>query len=163
MMTLYRHFLALYPRAFQYEFGEEMAAVYGEALADNRRRGRLACTRFYVREFAGLISGALAQHLRASELFPLERTIAMRNGFRYSWVGISFMAISFVVVLMAMSKAAAVAAGYSQFPVVNLVRPFAVCCAVAVAAGVVGWLIALASGRSGEERLAQIETWQKGA
>lgn len=163
MMTLYRQFLALYPRAFQHEFGHEMTAVYGERLADSRRRGRYACARFYVREFAGLVGGALEQHLRASEWFPLERTLTMRNGFRYSWVGIGFMALSFVVVLMAMSKAAAIAAGYSQLPVVNLVRPFAVCCAVTVAAGVVGWLIALASGRSGDERLAQIETWQKSA
>lgn len=162
MMTLYRRCLALYPRAFQCEFGEEMAAVYGEALADSRRYGRSACARFYLREFAGLVGGALAQHLRASD-FSWERILHMRNGFRYSWVGIGFMTLSFVVVLMAMSKAAAIAAGYSQIPVINLVWPLAVVCAVAVAAGVVGWLIVFAAGRSGEVRLAQIETWQKSA
>lgn len=165
MRIVYQQFLALYPRAFQTEFGEEMVAVYSEALADSRRAGRYACARFYVREFAGLVVGAVTQHLSSPtpDSFSLERIFSMRNGFRYSRVAIGFMAISFVVVLMAMTEAAAIAAGYSHVPVINLVRPFAVCCGIAVIAGIVGWLIALASGRSGSERLSQVETWQKSA
>ena len=162
MLTLYRGLIRLYPQCFQLEFGDEMAAVYSEALADARGRGLYLRARFYVREFAGLVRGALAQHFRG-DAFDEERTFTMRNGFRYSSVAIAFMAISFVVVLMAISKAADIASGYSHVIVVNLVRPLAVCCAFAVGAGVLGWLIAFATGRSGEDRLAHVETWQKSA
>src|ERR1700683_5291718 len=69
MISLYRCLLYLYPAAYRCEYGEEMAGVFRELQAEIRyekggksiRPGAIFC----LREFAGLLSGALREHSRA--------------------------------------------------------------------------------------------------
>jgi hypothetical protein len=61
-MGIYRFLLGLYPRDQREQFGAEMEAVFREASEEQRGRGAVACFRFAVVEFSGLLSGAVAAH-----------------------------------------------------------------------------------------------------
>jgi len=52
---LYALLLRLYPAAFRAEFGAEMTAVFTQALADARQRGRSALLTWCGREFTTLL------------------------------------------------------------------------------------------------------------
>lgn len=60
LLRFYARLLHLYPAAFYGEFGEEMAAVFGEALGDARKRGPGALLGRCAREFLAL-PGAVAR------------------------------------------------------------------------------------------------------
>lgn len=62
---IYRRLLRLYPPDFRDEFGEEMTAVFTQALADTQRQGHPALLIWYGREFASLLA-ALMQEQRRS-------------------------------------------------------------------------------------------------
>jgi hypothetical protein len=69
MLSLYRCLLCLYPTAYRREYGDEMAGVFRELLNDVpteiRGKGSLPRGALLLREFAGLLCGALEEHSRA--------------------------------------------------------------------------------------------------
>ena len=58
MRKVYLLLLHLYPREQRLRFSAEMLEVFTRACQEHRERGWLACTRFAIREFAGLVAGA---------------------------------------------------------------------------------------------------------
>lgn len=61
----FRGLLRLYPRGYRAEFGEEMCAVFSDALEDGPRRRPLAAFAWRMKEFGGLVAGAVRERLRA--------------------------------------------------------------------------------------------------
>jgi hypothetical protein len=61
MTQLYRSLLYLYPGGYRREFGEEMSFVFGEARRA-ANQGFSSCTKFWLKEVAGLLSGAAREH-----------------------------------------------------------------------------------------------------
>jgi len=59
LQKTYSTLLGLYPVDFQIQFGDEMAAVFQQAAAEHRRRGRLDLALFALREMLGLTAGAV--------------------------------------------------------------------------------------------------------
>jgi len=169
MPSIYALLLRLYPAAYREEFGREMADVFQQALGDARSRGAFAATKFFTREIAGLLREGLAQRLASvcmvhELLVHLGRGFTMERQFRYSRVSISFMAVSLVIVLMAMGRAADIVHLYSPLQKgYGLVRPLITCLLLANAAGLLAWLVRFAVRRSGSHRLEQVETWHKRA
>src|SRR5947209_1754581 len=87
MLSLYRFLLRLYPRAYRHEFGVEMLAVFREAQTETWKKGVLARGVFCAREVAGLLRGALGEHLQAiagSDLLTASRS---RINFTPTWSG----------------------------------------------------------------------------
>src|ERR1700691_1946422 len=88
MLSLYRCLLHLYPAAYRYEYGDEMAGVFHELQKDIRSetqgKGLLLRGRFFLREFAGLLYSALQEHSRSilGSHFP-PRRFTMRSEFRF--------------------------------------------------------------------------------
>jgi hypothetical protein len=62
---LYALLLRLYPTDFRAEFGEEMTAVFTQALADAQQRGRPALLIWYGREFASLLAMLMREQWRS--------------------------------------------------------------------------------------------------
>jgi hypothetical protein len=167
MEGVYRFLLKLYPAAFRAEFAEEMLATYSDAVGEISRDCVHRRVSFVIREIKGLLVGGLRQHLLGSAHNPLasfvQRSSMMRPFFRFSSVGLVFMAISFGLVLAAISKATAIVHGISPEMHFSLLRPLVVCFLIAAAAGLCGWVVTFATRRSGAHRMEQVETWQKGA
>jgi hypothetical protein len=61
MRRAYWILLQLYPRRYRAEFAEEMLAVFTRVAEERRAQGRLAYTRFFVNECAGLLGGAVGE------------------------------------------------------------------------------------------------------
>lgn len=170
MLNVYQKFLLLYPAEHRAIFGEEMMAVFGELRADTLKKKRFSRARFWVREIAGLIRGAVTERLNrlraeAALAFPKER-FTMRNGFRFPKMTIVFMALILGGVLVAIKKGQDIA---SSVPDVNPPLPLHIqpthsillggmplFFAFFYAAGVIGWAILFALRRSGVHRLDQI-------
>lgn len=55
--------LALYPADFRAQFGAEMLAVFEQAVAQRRSRGRIYVLLFFVREMLGLVAGAARERV----------------------------------------------------------------------------------------------------
>jgi hypothetical protein len=115
MLLLYRCLLRLYPAAYRYEYGEEMAGVFRELQTEVRsaRRSERLWPRiaFFLREFAGVLSGALQEHSRAIKgsplLFPSGR-FTMRSEFRFPKATPILMAVILAGVILAIEKANAI-------------------------------------------------------
>jgi hypothetical protein len=76
MLTVYPHLLALYPETRRQQFGEEMMAVLADVRADIQDQRALVRAVFCEREMAGLLTGAIAEHMRAfSESDPGFRSV----------------------------------------------------------------------------------------
>jgi len=65
MLTIYQHWLALYPETHRQQFGAEMTAVLADVRADIPDQKALVRAVFCVREIAGLLTGAIAERVRA--------------------------------------------------------------------------------------------------
>jgi hypothetical protein len=50
--------LGMYPVEFQIQFGDEMTAVFQQAVSEHRERGCLSVLHFTLREIFGLVAGA---------------------------------------------------------------------------------------------------------
>jgi hypothetical protein len=172
MQRLFCWLLRFYPYEFREEFGSEMARVFGEGCVAAARSGR---TRgFLVREYVGLIAGALRERLGSNRY--LERRLAMRspnNRFRFPLTGIGFMIISLAVVLYVIREARAAAQALEgktyvfeghTYPFygtghISFLQTFGFAFGVSAALAliVVGALYAMR--RAGVHRLAQAQTW----
>jgi len=173
MLSLYRFLLRLYPRAYRHEFGVEMLAVFREAQTETWKKGVLARGVFYAREVAGLLRGALGEHLHAiagSDLFtptwsgsPTKRRFTMRSEFRFPKATAPLMALILALIVVAIEKAKAIQASLPHTnPHVGPIQPaqftlfstLLVVVAITCAAGLLGWAILFALRRSGLHRLS---------
>ncbi len=169
MPTAYQHLLRLYPKTYRLRFGDEMSAVFEDVRSELNHEGAIARIAFFIREIAGLINGALREHLRAvfgvhqGLLIPARR-FTMRNEFRFPKSTAVLMMIILAGIVLALEKARMIQASYSVgnpavpmesshftfFPTLALLL------AIFYAAGLVGWAILFALRRSGIHRLANI-------
>lgn len=169
MLLLYRCLLHLYPPAYRCEFAEEMIAVFREAQTETWQKNMLARATFCAREAAGLLCGALQEHLRVITgpdffpLFPLRRFI-MRSEFRFPKATAPLMALILAVIVVAIEKAKAISASLPHTnPQVGPIPPlqFTVVWSlllvliVAGTAGALGWAILFALRRSGVHRFSE--------
>src|SRR3989442_1758146 len=163
MLSLYRFLLRLYPRAYRHEFGAEMLAVFREAQTETWKKGVLPRGMFCAREVAGLLRGALEEHLHAiagsdlSPIFPLRR-FTMRSEFRFPKATAPLMALILALIVVAIEKAKAIQASLPHTnPHVGPIQPaqftlfstVLVVVAITCAAGLLGWAILFALRRSG--------------
>ena len=183
MLSLYRFLLRLYPRAYRHEFGVEMLAVFREAQTETWKKGVLARGVFCAREVAGLLRGALGEHLQAiagSDLLtasrsrinftptwsgsPTKRRFTMRSEFRFPKATAPLMALILALIVVAIEKAKAIQASLPHTnPHVGPIQPaqftlfstLVVVLAITCAAGLLGWAILFAIRRSGLHRLSE--------
>ena len=169
MLNVYQTLLRLYPAEHREIFGEEMAAVFVELRDDNANRRRILRIGFWIRETVGLLSGALAAHLRMSGpdgafVFPIGR-LTMRNGFRFPKSTAILMMIILAGVILAIRKGEVIATSLAPFsqpitpihPAHSYLLPGVfVGFLFFYAAGLIGWAIVFAMRRSGVHRLDQI-------
>ena len=173
MLFLYRCLLHLYPVAYRYEYGDEMAGVFRELQKDMRgeMRGKRLLPRgaFLLREFAGLLNGALQEHSRAitgSNLFPSSsRRFTMRSEFRFPKATPVLMTIILAGVILTIEKATAIQESlpytHPRLPPIQPERftffpAMAVIFLSAYAAAVIGWIVLFALRRSGVHRLSEM-------
>lgn len=172
MLTLCRSLLRLYPAQYREQFGDEMFAVLLDVRAEAPNRTLVARGKFYLREIAGLMSGALREHMRILTDAHVELSLStgrcdMRNGFRFPKSTIVFMTLILGGVLTAIKKGEDIATSVPQDigPVgpihIHSVHPILlggmpIFFAVFYAAGLIGWAILFALRRSGVHRLADL-------
>ncbi|HXJ87626.1 MAG TPA: hypothetical protein VMS18_12465 [Candidatus Binatia bacterium] len=176
MLSLYRKLLRLYPAEHRQLFGEEILTVLAEEREAGDRR-IIAQARLLTRETAGLVVGAIREHLRVpveiqAGLSAVSRRFAMRNGFRFPKSTIVFMGLILGGVLTAIKKGEDIATSvpHDIGPVTPVhIQPvhsillggMPLFFAFFYAAGLIGWAILFAFRRSGVHRLADISGEQK--
>jgi hypothetical protein len=172
MLRLYRSLLYLYPAAHRQEFGDEMTAVFTQVVADAATQGLPARASLFVRETAGLLSGAMQQHVRAlsgatsGPLFPMRR-FTVHDKFRFPKSTAVLMTIILAGVILAIEKGEAIEA--SPNPLVGPIQPVHstllpgvfLGLALFYAAGLIGWAVLYALRRSGLHRLDDASATQK--
>jgi putative effector of murein hydrolase LrgA (UPF0299 family) len=174
MLALYRLMLYLYPAAYHGEYGEEMLEVLSEVQTEMRSKSALAGVGCAAREAAGLLYGALQEHLRPltaaqdrgrfSFLF-LGGRVAMRSEFRFPKATVGLMLVILAAVMFTIEKAKAISASIPHAnPSVGHIHPsqitilpmLLVALASAIGAGVIGWAILFALRRSGIQQLSEV-------
>ena len=170
MNGFYRRLLSFYPAQHRQEFGREMLAVFQDVSADIEKEGFFVRGVFFAREFSGLLSGAILEHLHAFGVCDISvlgstRRFNMRNGFRFPKSTAVLMTIILLGVIVAIRKGEAIA---NSLPHVNpqigpiqaghstLLPPIAIFFAFFYALGLIGWVIVHALRKSGVYRLDEI-------
>jgi hypothetical protein len=175
MNSVYRRLLWLYPAEHRREFGGEMFAVLEDVWSEIENEGLWARTAFCAREFAGLVSGAVREHLRGTALFEMSgllstKRLNMRNGFRFPKTTAILMTIILLGVIVAIRKGENIAYSLPHVsqPIApihpvhsGLLPPIPLFFAAFYAAGLVGWAILFALRRSGVHRLDNISAEPK--
>jgi hypothetical protein len=160
--SLYSWLLFVYPRSHRHEFGEEMTSVFCEARRD-LPPALPAKINFYLREFTGLIGGAVEAHLSClfGPAIPSWR-FYMQPQFRFPRSTVVLMCLILAGVVLAIEKAKTVVQmkeGLSAGPPAgwhSLFWVYVFAVALALAAAVWGILFAL--GRTGVHRLEAVQT-----
>ena len=155
-LTVYCWLLCLYPRGYREEFGEEMTSVFRDSRGA-LPSGLAVSTGFYIREFCGLLSGALRAHF--DRLFGPAASSGRfdtRAHSRFRRSTVFLMLVMFAGVGLAMATAISVAGGTLRavWPSLAAVLAFlllSVCAAAAVVLGVLRTL-----RRSGVHRLQNV-------
>ena len=160
MLTLYRFLLSFYPSAHSVDYREEMTAVFAEARAEMWEEKWLVRQRFYWREAAGLVRGAVREYLRE---IPTGR-FEMRNGFRFPKATAILMALILGGVVLAIRMGEAIAMSLPNVnPAIGPIQPaphspllpgILETMVVVYAIGTAGWAVLFALRRSGVHRLA---------
>lgn len=175
MNGIYQRLLRLYPAEHRRRFGDEMWGVFEDVRGEIRGAGLLVHGAFFVREFCGLLGGALREHLRDMNIFEggillPTRRFNMRNGFRFPKSTAVLMTLILMGVILAIRKGEAIAYSLPHVnpqvppihPVPSILLPgiplFLLCF---YAAGLIGWAILHAMHRSGVHRLDEISGERK--
>jgi len=174
MLNAYQLLLRLYPAAYRAEFGEEMIALFEDVRADVDHTTVAARAVFYVREIAGLVSGALRENLHfrfnAPDVSFFPRRFTMRNGFRFPKATPILMAIILAGVILAIRRGEVIATSLPPFsqPVTPIHPPHSYLLPGVFegfiffyAAGLIGWAIVFALRRSGVHRLTDVSSGSK--
>ncbi len=170
---VYRNLLRLYPAFHRKQFGEEMVAVFGEMQAETASKSKFERTAFWIREAAGVVSGALQEHWRAlggdsiGLWFP-PRRFTMRTEFRFPKTTAVLMTVILAGVVVAIKKGETISSSYVNPPIGPLPPTHSVLLggifltlAFFYAAGLIGWAILFAMRRSGVHRLADTSVGSK--
>jgi hypothetical protein len=158
MLRLYRYLLCLYPADHRDQFGDEMIEVFRDAQADAAKQSMISRGVFCAREAAGLLTGAMRQHLLALGAsrvwlpFPTRR-FTMRNEFRFPKSTAVLMMIILAGVIVAIEKGEAIVASFLASPHFDFLPSIAWMFAAVYAVGAAGWVILFALRRSGVHRL----------
>jgi hypothetical protein len=168
MLRLYRSLLYLYPPAYRCEFADEMMLVLSEVQKEIGQHTAMERIVYQGREAAGLLCGALHEHLRMTTgsygMFP-SRRITMRSEFRFPKAAVALMTLILIAVLMAIDKAKSIQAsvpyanpqvGPIRSEEFTMVPTLLVVLVGACIAGAIGWGILFALRRSGMHRLAEV-------
>ena len=160
MLTVYRWLLRFYPAMHRLEYGDEMVAVFAEARDEMMAKKWMTRLQFYWRETAGLMAGAVHEHLRG---FPGGR-FEMRNGFRFPKTTAILMAVILGGVMLAIQKGEAIEVSLADVnppigpiqaaPHPTLLSGIVVLWIFFCALGLAGWAVLFALRRSGVHRLA---------
>jgi len=171
MLALFRSLLWLYPAAYRQEYGEEMLAVLREVQTEDRVKHRLDRALSCSHEAAGLLRGALQEHLRAiyaPQGFSVfsSRRIAMRSEFRFPKTTVVLMTLILLAVMAAIEKAKAISqsvphsstpVGPLQPPYVSIVPALLMALAGVCVCGGLVWAVLFALHRSGTQRLCDLK------
>jgi len=170
MVAFYQMLLSLYPASYREQYQQEMQGVLvqlDEEFSHQRWPARLSLA---ARESAGLLRGALQEHIRAltgSELvdFAANRRHLMRSEFRFPKTTVALMTIIFIAVIVAIEKAKAISESIppSSTPVgpihpeyVGVIPAFLIATGSACLIGLVGWALVFALRRSGIHRFSAV-------
>jgi len=170
MLRVYRKLLRLYPTEYRELFGEEMIAVLLQERDENANRKLAARARLALREIAGLVGGALHEHVRVrfefrDVLFLYDGRFTMRNGFRFPKATAVLMTIILAGVIVAIRKGEVIATTLPPFsqpvtpvhPAHSYLLPGVIAGILFFyAVGLAGWAIVFALRRSGVHRLADV-------
>jgi hypothetical protein len=171
MLALYRNLLYLYPPAHRREFCEEMMAVFEEAEREAWQKGVTGRVLFCAREVAGVVSGALEEHMRVlggSDFLQMfgakfgSGRLRMRSEFRFPKATVALMTIILAAVVWTIEKAKAISASLPhtstqvgpisvQFTIVPTLLLVLI---IAGTAGAIGWAVVFALRRSGIQRFS---------
>jgi hypothetical protein len=167
-VSIYRSLLRLYPALHRERFGEEMVAVFGEMETETISKNMVERAAFWVRETAGVLSGALQEHWRAlggdaiGLWFP-RRRFMMRTEFRFPKATAVLMAIILGGVMLAIQKGESISASLqgAASPPIGPIHPVHSVLLGGIvmgfvffyAAGLIGWAILFVMRRSGVHRL----------
>jgi len=172
---IYQRLLWLYPAEHRRQFGDEMWRVFQDVRLEIAGAGALVRGAFFVREFCGLLGGALREHLREMNILkvgiPLStRRFNMRNGFRFPKSTAVLMTLILLGVILAIRKGEAIANSLPhvnpQVPPIHSV-PSVMLSGITFffvffyAVGLIGWAILFAMHRSGVHRLDGISGARK--
>lgn len=167
LQTLYRRLLILYPADFREEFGDEMAWVFQQALADICRESAFARAVFLARELQGVLAGSVRE--RARRLFSspspgLWKGGSMESKFRFPRTTLIFMVLSLLAVVLSLEEARVIEMHYGnnagmppEWPMLLWIFGRILLAALAFAA--ILWGIFFALRRSGIQRLEQLKPW----
>jgi hypothetical protein len=175
MLFVYRCLLYLYPAAYRYEYGDEMTGVFTElqkeVQSETRRKELMPRAIFLLREFTGLLYGALQERLQGitgSHLLLPSRRFTMRSEFRFPKATAVLMTIILAGVILTIEKATAIQnslplAYPQQLPPIKpehftFFPAMAVIFLSAYAAAAIGWVLLFALRRSGVHRLSEMPT-----
>ena len=162
MTQLYRSLLYLYPMGYRREFGEEMVFVFSEA----RRavnEGLSSHTKFWLKEVAGLLSGAAHEHIHGftGSHWNSSGRLNMR---RFPRSTIILMIVILVGVALTMESARTVQMKYDGVSMTSVWNTFpglfTFGFGLMFVAALSVWAILFALRRTGMHRLANVETWQ---
>lgn len=170
MLSLCRYLLYLYPTAHRLEYEEEMVAVLRERQTESRNSGMVARWAFWAREIAGLLRGALQEHVLAVTGFHSWaeyrlRRFSMRSEFRFPKATGWLMLVILAAVVMAIEKAKAISAslpdthpyvGPIQLAQFSVISTFALVFVAGCVIAAVGWAVLFALRRSGVQRLSDL-------
>ena len=171
MSLLFRTLVCLYPAAYRLEFSNEMLSVLTDRRADLNDRAS-AHILFCARESAGLLLGAVREHLRYSHILqqipiPPQRRLFMRSDFRFPKSTVTLMIVILAAVFYAIEKAKSLQYSLpSTAPAFGPVAPahvavipsFFLALAAVLACATLGWIILFALRRSGLHRLSNLDT-----
>jgi hypothetical protein len=174
MVTVYRALLHLYPRAFRSKYGEEMMSVLSDIEAEIKKNNSWKQAWAAVHELAGLLRGALEEHMRSitgsyAGEFLSARRFKMQREFRFPKATVGLMTIILVAVVMVIEKAKAISVsvppnsvqvGPIQPEQFTTVSTFLVVLVSACVAGAIGWAILFALKRTGTQRLSSVNPQQ---
>lgn len=162
MLVLYRSLLRLYPAAYYREYGPEMALVFAEAQADARAKKLRTRVLFYFRESAGLVAGAVRQHL-FSPSGNLSRRFSMRPEFRFPRSTVLLMCVILAGVVWAIEKAKVIQVRYGPPETMAVWDPLPwsllLALALVLASVATVWGILFALQRTGMHRLDKVQAW----
>lgn len=168
MLSLYRWLLYLYPSLYRREYQDEMISVFRHVHADASSGSVKSRISFRVREIFGLLAGAVREHICVftgnSQMISL-RGFDMRSEFRFPRSTVFLMSIIFGCVIVVMEKANTIMMKYAGVGSIWPSLPWFLGFTLLFTCGgaVVGWGILFALGRTGIQRLANIQTGPNGS
>ena len=163
MLSFYRWLLYLYPSLYRLEYTDEMVSVFRDAHADVSAGSVRERISFRVRETLGLLAGAVREHTRTiTGSYPSIsfRRFNVHTEFRFPRSTVFLMLVIFGGVILAMEKASTIQVKYaagaaSVWPSLPWFLGFTLL--FTCAAAMCGWGILFALGRTGVQRLENIQ------